>query len=601
MFFVKVKQFFKNPVMVLVTLIFFRWIGKGLEPLLRYGEGVSFSGSIPDPLFLIPISFVLFMFLSYSFFAKDKLARTEEMIAALPGGRFRNYLAGFLVLGGVDLILLAGLTAYHIYCCKMSLGYLDFGAVLFGFKCYTVHIFFVNIFSILVGLAASFCRTDMRAYTLMMVVNCFFSQFFLTTLYEIAGNNETAYQAADLFGLTTRMYYARPDEDYIISIESIEWQRILFWIFPVLTIIVFHTVRRRKKLVTACLAAVSALFLCLYMQPSGASHVDVDSQQDAWSEEYDYYYEHPEYAGTYDNYLPAEDFHITKYEAELSTGRVLSARVKVCVDTADLATYTFALRHEYRVAEVRDEYGERVPFTQEGDQVVLCPDSGKEHSCFVFRYRGASKVHYSTSQAVRLPAYFAYLPFSGERYLYFNWEEASGFDDLPEDIREGMGSLAGEGVVEQHYNGSALEGLGYETDYDIKVESGHTVYCNLPEVGRNHFRGRSDGVTLAANAFLQKKEIAGANLVYTIAGNQYAPTDKRSTVMQDWETFIRENSLQGKTLFYDGVAFGGDEEYLYFGKDHLVLRRPYTEGYQWFLRTGEMPYNQTLVMSEWFE
>ncbi len=38
------------------------------------------------------------MFLFYSFFAKDKLVQTGGM---LPGGRFRNYLVGFIVLGRV--------------------------------------------------------------------------------------------------------------------------------------------------------------------------------------------------------------------------------------------------------------------------------------------------------------------------------------------------------------------------------------------------------------------------------------------------------------------------------------------------------------------
>ena len=68
--------------------------------------------------------------------------------------------------------------------------------------------------------------------------------------------------------------------------------------------------------------------------------------------------------------------------------------------------------------------------------------------------------------------------------------------------------------------------------------------------------------------------------------------------MQDWESFIRENSLQGKTLFYDGVAFGGDEEHRYFGKDHLVVKWPCTKSYQWFLKTGKISYNDLLLEEE---
>lgn len=597
MFYIKLKQFLKNPVMVLSIVVFFAWIWKHLKPIFSVHTGLNICSITPHPLFLIPISFVFFMFVSYSFFSKDKLDKLDETIAAVSGGRIRNYLAGFFVVCTINLLLLAGLLAYHMYGCRMSLGYHDLGIILFGLKCYVVHIFLVNVFAVLVGLAATFCKSEAKAYALMIVVNCFFSQFFLSTLYTMAGADKTAYQVADLFGLTTRMYNAASDEDYVISIEGIEWQRILFWIFLVLTVVLFHMIPKKKKIVMSCTGGMAVLCLCLYMLPNGANHVDVESRQDAWNEEGTYYEEHPECVGTYENYLPMEDFHITKYVADLKAERVLTAEVDVYVDAPELEEYVFALRHEYKVTDVRDERGQKVSFTQKGDRVVLHSGNEVSHTCFTFRYHGASKQNLSTSQAIRLPANFAYLPFSGERYLYFQWKEKIKHNDLEEQLIEATGESV-EDTETTLYDGPALEGLGYETEYDIKVKCGHKVYCNLPKVGENHFQGRSDGATLAANAFLREKEIAGATLIYSIAGYRYAPTNADSTVMEDWEIFIRENGLQGKMLFYNGAASGLSEWHRFFGKDHLMLQFPCTDAYQWFLETGKVSYNDCYLSEE---
>lgn len=51
----------------------------------------------------------------------------------------------------------------------------------------------------------------------------------------------------DLFGLTTRMYHTAADYDYIFSVESVDLQRILFWIFLVLTILAYHLLQRKKR------------------------------------------------------------------------------------------------------------------------------------------------------------------------------------------------------------------------------------------------------------------------------------------------------------------------------------------------------------------
>lgn len=583
MFFIKCKQFIKNPILLLVTGIYAVWVGKRLLPhMLMENQEVVLG--LTDTLAIMPVSFVFFMFLSYAFFSKDKKNRVEEVTALSENGRLRSYIAGLDVLVLVDVLLLVFLIIYLFRCCIVAQHGLDAGVIEFGMRLNVCHIFLVNLFAILVGLAASFLSSEMKAFAAMVGTSCLFSQFVLSSLYRLSGENETLYHLVDLFGLTTRAYAAMPDSDYIFSVENVEFQRVLFWIFLMLTIVLYQTVKRYRKIVVVGSGIVTVLFLWFYMLPSGASYVDVESRHDAWSEEATYYENHAEQVGTYDNYLPEETFHITKYEADLKVRRVLQAETTVYVDRGDLEEYPFALRHEYRVKNVRDGNGRELAFTQDGDKLRVRSEGGVGKNCMTFSYEGASKLFYSTSQAIRLPAYFAYLPFSGKRYLYLDWNEYNEY--MKRDC--------------YYYRGHAREGLGYETEYDIRVDSRLNVYSNLPEKEKNHFCGTSDGATLMANPYLVRKEVEGVTLIYSRVAQGYTPNSV-VPIMERWREYIRQNSLEGKTIFCMGMVFGIDREYSYFGKEHLVMVNPESEDcqdYQSYLETGKVPYRDERIYGD---
>lgn len=579
MFFLKCKQYFKAPVLVLVTVIYFAWV---IKNILSGADSqlADIEIQIVFPLIFVPLSFIFFMFVSYAFFAKDNRNKIAEVILAERNGVLKNCLCGFSLL----LILNAVLTAVFLFRLFpesiKAMGYLDRDVMWFAARCYLIHVFLVNVFAGLIGMAVSFIRSEVKAFSIMIAMGCLFSQFFQSFLYKIAGNNSVIYHLMDLFGLTTRMYNAAPDHDYIYSVESVDLQRILFWIFVVVTILLAVILKRKKWFFVAGSGGITILLFIFYMLPNGASYVDIDSRHDAWSEESTYYTAHADQVGRLDHYLPEENFKITKYMADIRFDRVLKAKVEVYVDAPDLDTYVFALRHEYVLHSVEDEYGAEVEYSQEGDQVILTPDHSQKHTMFIFRYQGASKILYSTSQAVRLPAYFAYLPFSGKRYLYLKFEQYDEESD----------------TVWALYSGSALEGLGYETEYDITVHSNMKVYSNLEKVGNNHFQGISDGVTLAANVFLKEEQIGGATIIYSQAANGYYPNQAANTtdMREKWKTFIAENHLQGKKIFVLGMV-GPLYEDRYFGKDHLALAYPSTEHYQRYVKSGKVPYYEELT------
>lgn len=160
----------------------------------------------------------------------------------------------------------------------------------------------------------------------------FFSQFFLESLYKLSGNNLDLWHMKDLFGLTTRMYHAAADYDYIFSIESVDLQRILFWIFATATILICYLAPGRKWFFTICSGVIMVILFVLYMQPNGASYLNVNMVSDANDEEHNYYNAHTEQIGTLEHCESEVNFKITKYVADIHVNRILSADVEVYID-----------------------------------------------------------------------------------------------------------------------------------------------------------------------------------------------------------------------------------------------------------------------------
>ncbi len=583
MFFLKCKQFFKSPVLVLVTVLYFTWIIKKLLPGMISEEG-SVADAMTFPLVFIPVSFVFFMFFSYALFSRESKSKVNEVILTCRNGKVRSCFCDLCLILAINAFLLLLFILYLGLQSRKALGSVHMDVLWFGIRCYLIHIILVNIFAALMGMAVSFIQNEIKAFAVMILLCCCFSQFFLESFYRLAGDDLDLQHMIDLFGLTTRMYHAAPDYDYIFSIESVNLQRILFWIFLVLTILVYHLSQRKKRFSASCCGAATVLLFALYMLPNGASYMNIDMNaeniSDAWDEDYNYYYTHTEQTGSLEHHGAEEDFKITKYVADIHVNRILKADVEVYVDRPGLETYMFSLRHEYRVTSVEDERGEQLNYRQEGDWITLQPEDARKHSKFIFHYQGASKKFYSTSQAIRLPSYLAYLPFSGKRYLFLDFVQKYGDQDTSLVL----------------YNGPTLEGPGYKTEYDITVDSGLKLYSNLPEIESNHFYGISNGVTLMANTFLEEEEISGVRVVHSKVNPKYSPQETEART--SWKNFISENNVQGKTIFVPGVVHGSEDSYRYFGEDHLVLMAPCTDQYQTFLKTGKHPYYEELTEEE---
>lgn len=140
--------------------------------------------------------------------------------------------------------------------------------------------------------------------------------------------------------------------------------------------------------------------------------------------------DHPKSAESEDqNYYQAQtqieekekDFQVRAYDMELSFGRELSAKVTVDVSTENAPEqYHFTLYHGYKISDVTSEDGEKLLFTQEGDQVTVNNPQKKADEKLTFHYKGSSPVFYANHNACFLPGFFAYYPIAGVENLYEN-------------------------------------------------------------------------------------------------------------------------------------------------------------------------------------
>ena len=176
MFFLKCKQFFKSPALVLAILLYFTWIIQKLLPGMISEKG-DVANSMTYPLVFIPVSFVFFIFLSYAFISGEEKSKVDEVILTCRNGKLRSCFCNLCLIFSFNVFLLLLFVLYLGLQCAKALGSVPMDVIWFGVCCYLIHIILVNIFAVLAGMAVSFIKNEIKAFVVMIVVCCFFSQF----------------------------------------------------------------------------------------------------------------------------------------------------------------------------------------------------------------------------------------------------------------------------------------------------------------------------------------------------------------------------------------------------------------------------------------
>lgn len=505
------------------------------------------------------LTFLFFLFLSFEFFSKVRRDRIEETIAGI-GGRHSNVVWMQVIL----LVLLNVLycTIFAVYQIRAmrdheihSRHYLLFILI----SVFLYH-FLLYLFAILGGRVFSLLRSKAAGYSLLVAVWFLFSPKLISTIHQISYGREWLYRISDLIGLYSRDYdTVWGNSYYIFSLEAVNFQRILFWIFLMLSVI-FSCSRMRAGKIWGGLAVIGTVVsLVFFFQPTSAVSLDCGvSGQDALTAD-DVYYQRNDCMDM-TQYREA-DFKVKSYEFDLTVRRELKAEVKVELDGSGLQEYYFTLYHGYGLENVRTSSGTELPFERTGDHIRIPAPEGEQVTALTFTYEGSGKRYYSTGQGIFLPGYFAYYPMPGWRQVYI-WQNG--------------------------YSGNTFEGLGYEVPFHGQVHTDVPLYSNLSTDGDGMVGGTSDGMTLLGSYFAEECEVEGCRIVYPLlCDDQERPDEDK----EEWASFIKEYAgsgadLMGKTIIIPPYMNG---TFWFFGTDHVIGRLVDLEDrYEKYIKDGEL-------------
>lgn len=557
MLLLNLKLYIKTPSILFLTLLYFLYLG--------YTIGTDTFTDLFSSFILyldqIKITFLFFLFISYEYFSKFKRDKIEEVVNISKKGLSMR-LSGILVFVLIDMIICGGLFAYA---CVGGLrqNVHSWSYIWFLVKCTFIHHFLVYMFAVLAGTAVSFVKSRTAGYVILMLICCVMGSTLIAPLISVSWGNEAIYRLADLLSITSREYHAMPNPYYMFSVEAVNVERIFFWILLTVFILCIILMRQKERWIGAVALAGMLICMILFFQPVSAAYVDIAMGQDSWTAD-ENYYEIRKVVDCKDTSQYKEaDFKVLKYVMKLDVERELRAKVDVYIDQPQRNQYDFTLYHGYKVSSILDERGEKLDFSQEGDHICVRLDPAKSLEKLIFQYKGHSKRYYSTSQGMFLPAYLEYYPVPGRRQVYMS---------------------------EYYYTGNTLQGLGYETDFDVTVNVDQKVYSNLKEDKDGHMRGRTDGVTLLSSPFAREVQVDDCKIIYSVL--EYSG-EKLEEEKEKFRQFIGQytgqNAINGKRIFIPPDINGS---FYYFGSDHLLGNASFlSSNYERYVTKGELyPY-----------
>lgn len=556
-FYYMLKLFIKYPVTMVTSVVY----TAGLVMYLVNFASVGCVDSFVVCMTTTELTFLFFLFLSYEFFSKVRRDRMEETSIVIGGSRSNIVMMQGILLVCLNLIYCAIYVIYQIQMMKKneihSRHYLLFILV----SVFLYH-FLLYLFAILGGRVFSLLKSKATGYCLLVAVWFLFSSKLIVALHQVSYGKEWLYRISDLLGIYSRDYASLLDFYYIFSLESVNFQRILFWILLMLSVIISCSRMRARKFWGGLSVMGTVVSLIFFFQPTSAVSLDCGaSGQDALTAD-DVYYQLNDCMDMA-QYREA-DFKVKSYDFDLTVCRELKAEVTVEPDRTDLNEYYFTLYHGYRLKTVRTSLGTELSFERKGDHICIPAPKGEQVKALTFTYEGGGKRHYSTEQGIYLPGYFAYYPMPGCRQVYI-WQNG--------------------------YMGNTFEGLGYEVSFHGQVHTDVPLYSNLSLTGDGMVSGTSDGMTLLGSYFAEEYEVEGCRILFPLLCNDQERPDEDA---EEWAAFIRRYAgsgadLTGKTIITPPYMNGS---FWFFGTDHVIGRLVDLEDrYEKYIKEGELyPY-----------
>ncbi len=486
------KIFFRNiPIVVMSAVFFAVLIGLTVK---SFSEALA-MGVFPFKKIWVfhqiqnfsEYVFIFFLIVSYEYFAMTEKPSIKEALRTTP--------IGFDCLKRRQLLVMTGLAS------SFFVVFVIFSAVAAGrFGCLTAKFFYhivvstfldfflIGILATLAGAYIAAMKKKVTQYIALLAVIFLTSPIF-TSMFPTA---LLMTDIANIYPFTNLFDIFPPNQRYSVffsygnSVLPYRFEVVLFWCL--LTVFLMSlsakgTMKNRRNI--ALSVAVCLCFTCCCIpestvkrnnDPAGADYHDFGYYKMSVGGEnlHDTVYD-----GMSKKYQP---FSVKSCKLDFFVANYLYGKAELELDgTAQLTDYFFTLYHGYKVTRVENEKGSRMTFNRAGDFLHILNDFGAER--LTVYYRGSCPKFYSNLQGIALPGDLAYYPVAGLHRQFDN------------------------------YNQSMLAVYPETMDFEVRVRGyAQQVFCNLPETGRNSFKGTSNGVTLLSG-FYEEYNVDGSTFV----------------------------------------------------------------------------------------
>ncbi len=568
MFAFQIKRMMKDPVIWILLIlygIYFSFVAK-YTMVGNAEDGFILSMSQVEVLFLL--------FLSITFYqcSNDKRKGAMEVVESHPGGRVKYYLSRILILSIVAFVITAIFTAISILSLQKA-QVIDLRPWLkIVFHNLWINQFLVYEFAILLGILVSQVKDAVTGIIIIVFVYFGFSHLFMGILSNLLLYHEKLLRLLSILGINARLYNVSLDGYYMYSIGSYDYERMLCCLFAAISLLCARIVdsKRIKVALTSASAILSVIFACLYVRPYGFNYTDWFGSAQRIDQEY--------YQGPRSKELGADHrveeagFTIKKISGTITIGRTLGATIKIQLEENTRKDYKFTLYHGYELSRVLSE-GRPLPFERSGDHI--CIHSTKPLDELVFKYSGYSENYCTDEQTTFLPGYFAYIPFSGYRKIWYDDEDGERLPD-------------GTIFMGKFIN---YDGMGYKVDYDLNLQCKNEIHTNLTRTENGRYVGETEGVSIVSSEFLHETKVEDVTIIYS----SQLMDNMSENLVKDYaleciHSFKYKEELRGKTIIIP--RFSGDNTY-YVASDHIMCPlEDLDDLYGNYLETGEYPYEK---------
>lgn len=452
------------------------------------------------------VLFVLFLFVSFEFFYRNKSYQLEETIMASKNGFAKLILKKLAFMTAVDAAFSVSAIILIILSFVKSPVEGVWTLLPYALSVVFLYVFLTLLLAVFIGCLLSFIEKKLVSYVIMLLIT-----FSSSNIGALITDGITQGSGIDFFKYFYRWICIFDDsgsfQNYYfgVSVQSYKFQLIFAWLSFCLALIILLSFRNKivfKYAASTVLFGMCAVFFVFFAQPV-SKFLSNENPKESIMEIQNYYLlnKKPE--------IEKANFNIIKYDLDLTVRRNLKAAARLTFDK-EVNEIKLTLYHTYNLKSVADNTGEALSFTQNGDYIhISCAKPVNE---IILNYDGSSPQYYSNSQAIFLPGYFAYYPRAGYMNLYDSKESSVFRRFLPE-----------------------------KTQFTVKIDSKKPVYSNLDSVADGQFGGVSDNLTLMSG-FAKKIEVDGVRVIYPYLDELEPEKKIRTAIAENRDIF-------NKTLF----------------------------------------------------